>query len=121
MANPAGQITETFQQCDDCGGYFVKVACHDCADEGDSDGDPRREERRERAADDSRPASQEVAILPTSTVDGSYAYHEMDEDRPRCGMARQRDPDDWTVVSRAEAKQRGKAPCRNCDRRAALD
>lgn len=109
------RIDRTFQECEECGGYFVNVGSHECGDGAVED--PRREERMQRADTDARPDAEQVAILPTRNVDGSYAYHEVDtHGRPRCGGGGSRDDDAWTLVSRGEAKDRGKAPCLTCRR-----
>lgn len=110
-------ISETFQECQQCGGYFVKVASHRCADPRGDTTDPDRDERRRRAAEDERPDGDSVAILPTRSVSGSYAYHEIDADGlPECGGGGVRTHDEWIRLSRAEAKARGKAPCGTCRR-----
>lgn len=107
-------IERTFQQCENCDGYYVNLSTHTC--EATSTGDPTREERIHLASLDGRPDGDQVAILPTRTVDGSYAYHELDADgRPLCGGGGSL-TDDWVVIAREKAKNRGKAPCRTCSR-----
>lgn len=114
MGDLRDRIEQTFQQCDGCGGYYVNVSTHSC--DRAPTGDPTREERMRLASLDARPDGERVAILPTRTVDGSYAYHELDEDgRPFCGGGGSLD-DEWVTLSRGEAKDRGKAPCRTCSR-----
>lgn len=118
MGDLRERIEQTFQRCDDCGGYYVNVSTHSCGRA--STGDPTREERMRLAALDGRPNGERVAILPTRTVDGSYAYHELAGDgRPLCGGGGSLDDGEWVTLPRDEAKARGKAPCRTCSRLAA--
>lgn len=108
-------ISQTFQECEDCGGYFVKVANHTCEDRRCGGTDPTREERMQRATVDPRPEDDRVAILPTRVNDGAYAYHEIDGDGwPICGGGGVLDDEEWIRLSRGDAKARGKSPCGTC-------
>ena len=72
----------------------------------------------ETAAADSR--DDEVLLLPSRTVDGSYAYHETDEDGlPACGGGGALNDEDWLTLARQEARERSHAPCKTCLRIAA--
>lgn len=117
MADIPDRISQTFQECDACGGYFVRVASHECPTGGADGTDPTREERMRRASEDTRPATDRVALLPARTIDGSYAYHDIGEDGlPVCGGGGGRDDEQWIHLSREDAKARGKAPCGTCAR-----
>lgn len=115
MSDFRNRISQSFQECEDCGGYFVKVASHTCGNGASGGSDPTREERRQRATVDTRPADDRVAILPTRANNGSYAYHELDdEDSPVCGGGGVLDDEEWVYLPRREAKARGKSPCGTC-------
>lgn len=144
MGDIPDRISQTFQECGDCGGYFVRVASHQCGtgDTGSTGGtggtggtgstggtgptgwsggsggsDPTREERVRRASRDPRPETERVALLPARTIDGSYAYHEIDEEGlPVCGGGGGGGLDDeqWIQLPRGDAKARGKSPCGTC-------
>lgn len=112
---PAGMsdVDQAFQQCPECGRYLVKLGPHRC-DAGETS-TPTREQRTRIAESDPRPDDESVLLLPTRQVDGSYAYHEVTEDgAPRCGGGGALDDDSWTVMSRAEARDRGRSPCMTC-------
>lgn len=126
MGDIPDRIGQTFQECGDCGGYFVRVASHQCGtgetggngwSGGTGGSDPTREERVRRAAQDPRPETERVALLPARTIDGSYAYHEIDEEGlPVCGGGGGGGLDDekWIHLPRSDAKDRGKSPCGTC-------
>jgi hypothetical protein len=106
-------IERAFQQCPDCGRYLVQLAPHRCRSE--DTGNPKREQRMQIAATDTRHDDDPVLVLPTRGVDGSYAYHEVGDDGlPQCGGAGAIDDDSWRTVTRRDAKARGKSPCKTC-------
>lgn len=106
-------VEQAFEQCPDCGRYLVKLGPHSC-DAGESS-TPTREQRSRIAESDPRPDDDVVVLLPTRKVDGSYAYHEATEDHtPTCGGGGALDDDDWRVLTRAEARHRGRSPCMTC-------
>lgn len=103
---------QAFQQCPDCGQYLVKLGAHRCQTR--KSGNPNREERVRIAEADPRPDEDDVTLLPTRKVDGSYAYHEVARGGgPRCGGGGAND-DAWTTTTRREAKERGRSPCMTC-------
>lgn len=113
-------IERAFQACPDCGTYRVDLAAHRCGPETSSK--PDRDQRRRIAAADPRPDDDRVVVLPTREVDGSYAYHEVDDDGlPQCGGGGSISDAEWRVVSRSEARTRGKSPCNSCLRVAGED
>lgn len=113
-------IEREFQECPDCGTYRVDLAAHRCGP--GSSTKPDRDQRRRIAAADPRPDDDRVLVLPTREVDGSYAYHEVDADGlPQCGGGGAVTDDEWRVVSRSEARTRGKSPCNSCLRVAGAD
>lgn len=132
MGDIPDRISQAFQECGDCGGYFVRVASHQCStgatggtggtgptgwSGGSGGSDPTREERVRRASRDPRPETERVALLPARTIDGSYAYHEIDEEGlPVCGGGGGGGLDDeqWIHLPRGDAKARGKSPCGTC-------
>lgn len=120
MSDLQERIDQAFDRCADCDGYYVKLSSHSCDARERDTTDPDREERVQRASGDTLPDDDDVAILPTRTVDGAYAYHELGPDHePRCGGGGSLD-DEWQLVAREEAKSRGKSPCLTCRRLALL-
>lgn len=106
-------VDRTFEQCPDCGRYLVKLGPHSC-DAGESSM-PTREQRTRIAESDPRAADDVVLLLPTRRVDGSYAYHETTaDDTPVCGGGGSLDDDEWQVLTRGEAQERGRSPCMTC-------
>lgn len=106
-------VDNAFQQCPDCDQYLVKLGAHRC--QRRKTGNPNREQRVRIAEADPRPDDDDVTLLPTRKVDGSYAYHEIvDGGRPRCGGGGANDDDTWMTLSRQEAKERGRSPCITC-------
>lgn len=54
-------------------------------------------------------------LLPTRSNDGSYAYHELNEDGlPECGGGGTLDDEQWIRRPRVEAKARAKSHCGTC-------
>lgn len=106
-------IEREFQECPDCGTYRVDLGAHRCGPGSSSK--PDRAQRRRIAAADPRPDDETVLVLPTREVDGSYAYHEVGDDGlPECGGGGAVTDDEWRVVTRSEARTRGKSPCNSC-------
>ncbi|WP_255194921.1 hypothetical protein [Halorarius litoreus] len=106
-------VDRVFEQCPDCGKYLVKLGPHSC-DAGESR-TPTREQRTRIAESDPRPDGDLVLLLPTRKVDGSYAYHEAtDGHTPVCGGGGALDDDEWRVLTRREARDRGRSPCMTC-------
>lgn len=106
-------VDQAFEQCPDCGRYLVKLGAHRCDARPSSM--PKREQRVRSAEADPRPDEDPVLLLPTRSVDGSYAYHETDEDgRPECGGGGALDDDAWVTITREQARQRGRSPCLTC-------
>ena len=106
-------VERAFEQCPDCGRYLVKLGPHSC-DAGQSS-TPNREQRSRIAESDPRPEDDDVLLLPTRKVDGSYAYHEATADHtPKCGGGGSLDDDEWRVLTRGEARDRGRSPCMTC-------
>ena len=105
-------VETAFDRCPDCGVYRVKLSTHHCGDGVNRT--PNRAERIETAAADPRD-DDEVLLLPSRTVDGSYAYHETDEDGlPACCGGGALDDEDWLTLTRQEARERSHAPCKTC-------
>lgn len=108
-----GDIERAFSECPDCGKYRVDLSAHRCGPDASSK--PDRDQRLRIAAADPRPDDDDVLVLPTREVDGSYAYHEVDEDgHPVCGGGGAISDSEWLAVTREEARTRGKAPCHSC-------
>lgn len=106
-------VETVFDRCPDCGAYRVKLSTHHC--EEAANGTPTRDERLETAAADPRDDDDAVLLLPSRTVDGSYAYHETDgEGLPACGGGGALDDEDWLTLTRREARERSHAPCKTC-------
>jgi hypothetical protein len=102
-----------FEQCPDCGEYRVKLSTHRC--DGPTTQSPTREERVRSAEADPRDDDDDVLLLPSRTVDGSYAYHETDADGlPACGGGGALDDEDWLTLTRREARERSHSPCKTC-------
>ncbi|WP_254829365.1 hypothetical protein [Haloglomus salinum] len=102
-----------FEQCPDCGKYRVKLSTHRC--DGPTTRSPTREERVRSAEADPRDDDDDVLLLPSRTVDGSYAYHEADADGlPACGGGGALDDEDWLTLTRREARERSHSPCKTC-------
>jgi hypothetical protein len=104
---------EAFSRCGECGTHVVNLDSHRCSSREPIRTD--RETRRERAAGDDRDDEDGVGIFPRSSGN-SYAYHELREGEVRCGCGNYAKADRLDVVTRAEAKARGRAPCGNCER-----
>lgn len=103
---------DSLSRCEDCGSFVVSIGNHTCSTDDTARRDPTRRERERRAARDGRDDEATVGVYCRSRGD-AYAYHELDGDVPVCGChsyteARLR------TVTRAEAKRRGRAPCRTC-------
>lgn len=106
-------VETAFEQCPDCGAYRVKLSTHHCGTPATRT--PNREQRLRSAEADPRPDDDDVLLLPSRTVDGSYAYHEAGEDGlPACGGGGALDDDDWLRLSRREARERSHSPCKTC-------
>lgn len=114
-ADPAAaDVSNAFERCPDCGTFVVLLATHRCPAEGGTE--PSTRERREAlAAADDRPDGSLVGVFRRSQGD-AYAYHELDDSEPVCGCAGNTKAPAVTVLTRAEAKARGKSPCGSCRR-----
>jgi rRNA maturation protein Nop10 len=107
--------SDAFTRCSTCGTYIVSPAQHRCSPD-DVSGNLRREDRIERGRQDDRSPTDEVGVYARAGGN-AYAYHELDEDdTPQCADHDGRTDARLAVVTRREAKQRGKAPCGNCQR-----
>lgn len=104
---------DAFSRCEDCGTHVVNLDSHRCSSSGDVR--TNRETLRRRAEGDDRDDDDSVGIFPRSSGN-SYAYHELREGEVCCGCGNYAKADRLEVVTRAEAKQRGRCPCGNCAR-----
>ena len=110
----ATAVSDAFDRCPNCGTFVVQLATHRCPSD-ESTGSPTRERREALAAADERPDGSLVGVFRRSQGD-AYAYHELDDGEPVCGCARNTKAAAVTVLTRAEAKVRGKSPCGRCRR-----
>jgi len=110
---PAG-LADAFDRCPDCGTIVVQLATHRCPS-GQGVGQLTRERREELAEQDGRDDDAPVGVFQRSHGD-AYAYHELDGDQPVCGCGSNTKAEAVTVITRAEAKSRGKSPCGSCRR-----
>lgn len=104
---------EAISRCEECGTHVVNLASHRCPS-ADTRG-TNRETRRERAEGDERADDDPVGIFPRSSGN-SYAYHELSDGDVQCGCGNYTKADRLEIVSRLEAKDRGRCPCGNCER-----
>lgn len=105
--------SEDFERCASCGRTVVQLATHQCPPRDR----PRRNNRetRERRADRDERADGELVGVYHRTSGNTYAYHELDADRqPRCPTRNPTKSRKFEVMTRGEAKARGKAPCGHC-------
>lgn len=106
-------VETAFEQCPDCGAYRVKLSTHHC--DGPTTRTPTREQRVRSAEADPRADDDDVLLLPSRKVDGSYAYHEADADGlPACGGGGALDDEGWLRLPRREARERSHSPCKTC-------
>ena len=110
----ATTVADAFDRCPHCGTFVVQLATHRCPSE-DPTGSLTRERREALAEADERPDGSLVGVFRRSQGD-AYAYHELDAGAPVCGCDRNTKAAAVTVLSRAEAKARGKSPCGRCRR-----
>lgn len=107
-------VADAFERCPDCGTFVVQLATHRCPP-GEPAGSLTRERREALAAADGRADGSPVGVFRRSHGD-AYAYHELDGEEPLCGCSHNTKAEAVTVVTRAEAKARGKSPCGSCRR-----
>jgi hypothetical protein len=110
----AARVSDAFDRCPDCGTFVVQLATHRCPS-GRTAGSPVRERREALAEADDRGDAALVGLFQRSQGD-AYAYHELDGGEPVCGCAGVTKAATLAVVTRAEAKARGKSPCGSCRR-----
>lgn len=105
---------DEISRCTECGTYVVNLGSHRCpADDG---GRPSgRADRLARAEGDTRDDDDEVGIFRRAHGN-TYAYHELDGGDVYCGCGEYTKAGRLDVVTRAEAKARGRSPCGNCER-----
>lgn len=105
--------SDDFERCESCGRTVVQLSTHQCPT-GDR---PRRNNRetRERRAERDERAEEDLVGVYHRTKGNTYAYHELDADRrPRCPTRNPTKSRKFEVMTRREAKARGKAPCGHC-------
>lgn len=110
----AMSVSEAFERCPGCGTFVVQLATHRCPPD-EPPGPLTRERREALAAADEREDAAPVGVFQRSRGD-AYAYHELDGGDPLCGRAGVTKATGVAVVTRAEAKARGKSPCGSCRR-----
>ena len=110
----AATVSDAFDRCPDCGTFVVQLSTHRCPPD-EVTGSPTRERREALADADGRSDASLVGLYRRSHGD-AYAYHELDDGEPVCGCGANTKATALTVVTRAEAKARGKSPCGSCRR-----
>lgn len=110
-------IDDIFTQCDSCGRYLIDLSGHTCPSETESPSRLSMADRAELADSDPRPSYELVLILPAKAPGSNgHSYHEISDDgTPVCGgpgPART----EYVAVTRREAKDRDRAPCRSCEK-----
>lgn len=103
-----------FVRCPTCGRTVVKLGPHRCPESSERS-ESRREDRERLADDDDREGQSPVGLVQRA-AGNAYAYHELEDGEPLCGCLGQTTAEGVTVVSRSEAKARGKSPCGNCEK-----
>ena len=119
---PHGDVAEllrdsdAFVRCPDCQTLVVRLGPHRCGPDDEPTPARSREERTRAAAADSRSDDDLVGIVQRA-AGSAYAYHELDDDgEALCNCDERPDVKGFEVVTRAEARHRGRAPCGNCER-----
>lgn len=108
--------SDAFVRCPDCDALVVRLGPHRCSPAETGGRGRSREERARAAAADSRDDGDPVGIVQRA-AGSAYAYHELDDDgRALCGCAERPEVSGFEVVTRSEARSRGRAPCGNCAR-----
>lgn len=117
MADFHSELADTFDHCDQCETWVVHLPTHTCP----SDARPNKPTRAERvaAADrDARDDADPVLIVPARQTGSARAYHEIDECGDLvCGGPGTATREAYITVTRQEAKQRRRAPCKRCRQR----
>lgn len=104
---------EVFEPCSACGRPVVQLSTHRCPSAGEQH-PTTRAERERRAERDGRADDDLVGVFLRASGN-TYAYHELDGDgEPRCPTRNPSKAQKFEVVTRREAKSRGKAPCGHC-------
>lgn len=107
-------VADVFERCPECGTVVVQLSTHRCPS-GEGGGQLTRERREALAERDGRDEDDSVGVFRRSHGD-AYAYHELEDGQPVCGCAGNTKAERVTVISRGEAKSRGKSPCGSCRR-----
>lgn len=107
-------LADTFEQCERCGTWIVHPPTHTCNPE-QRRRTPTRAERITAAEHDSRDDDDDVLLVPSRKKGSGYAYHELtDEGDLVCGGPGTATRAEYITVTRKEAKQRRRAPCKRC-------
>lgn len=105
--------SDAFERCPSCGRTVVQLSTHQCPST-DHPPPSTRKERERRAERDARSDDDRVGLYCRSNGN-TYAYHELDDDgRPCCPSRNPSKASKFVVVSRREAKDRGRSPCGHC-------
>lgn len=109
--------SDAFDECPDCGAFYVAGRAHTCSDGATHRGGPRTRDHREwrRSEDDGDPDGTVYVMNPGGDP---KAYHTEDEDgdgpASQCAKRANAAGREWTETTRADAQARRCYPCSMC-------